>query len=143
MASSEARRKQLSYVPHQPCPEGLFVLKGLIISHLGEDCDHGTLCHQHTEEQISLLSNGFMQDLNTLRAVLFRAMERHHVHITSAMDKEFVFNQNCTHSAPELSAVVLLNVLMNFGISPYLEKSSNCGRIEPLSSVSGCLGPNH
>lgn len=37
VASLEAGRKQLSQSPHQPCPKGLFVLKGLIISHLSND----------------------------------------------------------------------------------------------------------
>lgn len=99
MASSEARRKQLSYVPHQLCPEGLFVLKGLIISHLSEDCDYGTLCAINTEKsKYPYPLMGLCR--NSLWAVLFGAMERRHVHVTSAMGKEFVFNQNCTHAAP-------------------------------------------
>ena len=88
---------------HQPCPRGLFVLKGLIISHLSSDLT----------EELSVPSTNGGLNIPSLQRVcaglkhppglVIWAVERCHVHAMLMMDKEFVFNQALCTFCPSMN----------------------------------------
>lgn len=102
MASLEAGRKQLSSAPHQPCPEGLFVLKKLIISHLSNETVELSVPSTNRKPNIPSL-RWVCAGLERPPGFVISAVERRPVHVTSVMDEEFGFNQALHTFCPSMN----------------------------------------